>query len=237
METTPHAHMRHDRGLMSEVRLNGGAADDVDVYVVNSAENAEALAAKWMRDLGFVDADVTPPGSDGGIDVVSSGAVAQVKFSSGQIARPVLQSLVGAAAYAHPNAWLFFFAWKGYSSQALEFAEQADIALFQYELDGRVEPVSTAAHEICRAARDIDETTTEAQEEAPRTGERLSVRRIAELLLSVLLLVAIVYFATHRDALVYLIALVIAGGLFVLGVRLTFARSRRRGSSRSGRRR
>ncbi len=42
-------------------------------------QDAEDFAEDWMRRNGYPDAHKTPSGGDGGIDVISSGAIAQVK--------------------------------------------------------------------------------------------------------------------------------------------------------------
>lgn len=49
---------------------------------IDSPEAAEVNAVLQMRDLGFVDAQVSGRGTDGGIDVFSERAVAQVSIGS-----------------------------------------------------------------------------------------------------------------------------------------------------------
>ncbi|MDV7091081.1 hypothetical protein [Rhodococcus opacus] len=46
---------------------------------ITTPEAAELNAAARMRELGYPDARVTGRGADGGVDVVSDRAVAQVK--------------------------------------------------------------------------------------------------------------------------------------------------------------
>lgn len=65
--------------------------------LVKTTMAAEAYAAEVMRALGFRDARVTPPGNDGGIDVVSDRGIAQVKMEGLPTGRPALQALTGAA--------------------------------------------------------------------------------------------------------------------------------------------
>jgi len=58
---------------------------------------AELAAVEHMRTLGFIDAQATAPGADGGIDAQSNEAAAQVKFYANPIGRPEIQRLRGAA--------------------------------------------------------------------------------------------------------------------------------------------
>jgi len=105
-----------------------------------------------MRGLGFYDAQETTLTADAGLDVVASAGVAQVKFKAVQVGRPELQNFVGAA-HPYPDRLRLFFSWKGYSSHALEYADQAQIALFSYELDGRCMPENAFAHLLCSAVQ------------------------------------------------------------------------------------
>lgn len=110
---------------------------------ITTWREAEHFAAAHMRSLGFADADVTPLGVDGGIDVLAGGAVAQVKhFSAGSIGAPIVQQLKGVAG---ADRGAVFYALSGYTAAALAFAESAGVALFRYQLDRRVEPISTHA--------------------------------------------------------------------------------------------
>ncbi|MCF6509819.1 restriction endonuclease [Blastococcus sp. MG754426] len=70
--------------------------------VIKRAVDAEVYAARWMRALGFYDAQETPASGDAGIDVMSAGAVAQVKMAAKQVGRPEVQSFVGAV-HGHPD--------------------------------------------------------------------------------------------------------------------------------------
>jgi hypothetical protein len=110
---------------------------------ISSWQEAELNARDWMLAWGYADAMVTAPGSDAGIDVTATGALAQVKFEAAQVGRPQLQRLVGARA--RNDAQLFFFTGAGYSPQAIEYADHMHIALFRYSLDGRMTPMNPAA--------------------------------------------------------------------------------------------
>ena len=59
-----------------------------------------------MRYMGFVDAYPTPPGPDGGVDVDSTGAVAQVKAELAPTGRPRIQQLARLATIWQPTTSL-----------------------------------------------------------------------------------------------------------------------------------
>lgn len=66
--------------------------------VVADWHDAEELARWHMREvLGFADTELTPRGADGGIDVVSSHALAQVKHYTTPVGSPEVQQHAGAA--------------------------------------------------------------------------------------------------------------------------------------------
>ena len=108
---------------------------------------AEENAARWLRHWGYTDATVTPPGADHGIDVSGRDVVGQVKYEAAQIGRSTLQRLVGAAA-GRPGRQLVFFSGAGYSSPAVIYAGEHDIALFTYDLTGRMQPINGPARQI-----------------------------------------------------------------------------------------
>jgi hypothetical protein len=104
---------------------------------------AEQFAVDHMRHLGFKDAKLTPAGADGGIDVESAAAVAQVKHWKNTVTRPDVQRLNGAAP---ANTSRLFYAASGFTRDARLFADEQKIALFAYDLDTReVNPVSVTA--------------------------------------------------------------------------------------------
>lgn len=107
--------------------------------------SAERNARNWMRYLGFSDAELTTGGSDGGVDVESTSGLAQVKYQAAIVARSELQKLVGSRMSAHHKK-LLFFTGSAYSSKATEYAEVMDIALFTYDVFGRIEAINGPAH-------------------------------------------------------------------------------------------
>ena len=114
--------------------------------LVANWKEAEELAAWHMKYLGFDNVKVTSPGIDGGVDVVSAGASAQVKhFSRSPVGAPQIQQLRGAA---HATQWSIFYALSGYTAAAQRFAEGAGVALFEYDIYGVVTPVNLPARSL-----------------------------------------------------------------------------------------
>ncbi|RCK56943.1 restriction endonuclease [Microbacterium sorbitolivorans] len=98
-----------------------------------SPEEAEWLVAEWMRFLGAADAEVTRYSADGGIDVVSTTHIAQVKNLSAGYRVPVAQIRELAGVAAHDRRQALFFTSGSYTASGLEFADRAGIALFTYD--------------------------------------------------------------------------------------------------------
>ena len=111
---------------------------------IQSWGEAERAAADWMRQLGYKGAMVTRGGADGGIDVVSSTALAQVKYMRSVTGREDVQRLFGARGAKDDRA-LLFFSLAGYTKPAVEYANSQGIALFTYTIDGSFQRVNRAA--------------------------------------------------------------------------------------------
>ncbi|MEU9575044.1 restriction endonuclease [Streptomyces massasporeus] len=116
---------------------------------ISSWQQAELNAARWMRHWGYTDATAHPGGPDSGIDVRATGALGQVKYQAAQVGRPELQRFVGARPHGSA-AQLIFFTGSNYASTALAYAQERNIALFTYRLDGAMTPVNDAARRIHR---------------------------------------------------------------------------------------
>lgn len=116
-----------------------------------------------MRGAGYGDAKATGAGPDGGIDVASRRAVAQVKFEAHQVGRPHLQRFVGAAV--HMDRERLFFTGTGYTSGARQYADEVGVALFTYAVDGSVTPVNSRAEQLSQTG-----ANSEADESAGRWG-------------------------------------------------------------------
>lgn len=108
---------------------------------ITTPHEAELNAAEKMRQMGFSDAQAAKPGADGGIDVRSKHALAQVKWRGGVAGRPDMQKLYGARGM-DSSKQLFFFAASGYSKAAIEYANKVGIALYVYEPTGEVQAVN-----------------------------------------------------------------------------------------------
>ncbi|MFJ4233765.1 restriction endonuclease [Cellulosimicrobium cellulans] len=104
---------------------------------IASPQDAEEFAAVHLRGLGYDDAVRTPTGPDGGVDVRSSRALAQVKQTATQVGRPDVQRLVGARGREH-HLDLVFYSAVGYSRPAIEYGEHMGVALFVYDAAGEV---------------------------------------------------------------------------------------------------
>lgn len=78
-------------------RLAAMSSDEM-TPTIDTWQDAEVLAAEHMRGIGFLDAHTTPPGVDGGIDVLAQRAVAQVKFHATPVGAPSVQQLAGIAS-------------------------------------------------------------------------------------------------------------------------------------------
>jgi hypothetical protein len=107
-----------------------------------SWELAESLATAHMRALGFLDARTTAAGADKGIDVISTGAAAQVKALKSPVGAPDVQKLKGSA---HLIENQLFYSLSGYTDQAVKFADSASVALFKFDILNNVEPVNSVA--------------------------------------------------------------------------------------------
>lgn len=113
----------------------GGWAHRIEV---NEWEDAERLAEKHMQYLGYTDARRTNAGADGGVDVESRRAVAQVKDQSNPVGRHLIQQLYGVARSQNKKA--IFFA-RRYAPQAVGWARENDVKLYQFNRAGVVSEV------------------------------------------------------------------------------------------------
>jgi hypothetical protein len=126
-------------------RTSGAAA-----RTIRSPDDAEQVAAEWMRHLGFDDARCTGAGIDGGVDVRSRGAVAQVKAQLSPVGRPELQALYGVARSEGRRP--LFFSLMSYTAAAVGWADEVGMALFRFDHAGAVEAVNLSAEALLAAA-------------------------------------------------------------------------------------
>ena len=114
---------------------------------VGTWQAAETNAVDWLRWLGHPDASLTGPGSDGGVDVVASDALAQVKWIGRAVGSGPLRELFGARANGRQS--LYFFANAGYSAPAHRYSDEVDIATFTYSTTtGAIAPTNGLARLI-----------------------------------------------------------------------------------------
>ena len=110
--------------------------------------DAEHLCAHVMQDaLGYTDAAVTARSGDGGLDIVSQHAVAQVKYQQAPVGRPALQQLAGASL-SHPSKDRLFFSFSRYTQGAVNYADQVGVALFAVDTQGGYAGVNHLAGQV-----------------------------------------------------------------------------------------
>jgi len=114
--------------------------------LIRTWRDAELVAADWMKYWGYTNVAATAVGADGGIDVVSNEAVAQVKAETSPTGRPKVQQHHGVAVSKGKTA--IFFALGGFTPAARTYADENAILLFKFDLQGEPEPVNTAAHAL-----------------------------------------------------------------------------------------
>lgn len=114
--------------------------------LIKNPRDAELYAAQVMTALGFTNAVATNVGADGGVDVESLEAVAQVKLEGRPSTSEQLQRLYGISA--HRELIPLFFSLNGYTSQALQWAEETGMALFESAYDGAISSRSTLAERL-----------------------------------------------------------------------------------------
>ena len=111
----------------------------------------EDLAAVHLRTLGFDDARRTGGGRDGGIDVIATGVVAQVKMQALPVSAPVVQQLRGARPDA--GRWAFYST-SGYTAPALDTGTILGVAMFGISRTGEVTAANHIAMELETMGRD-----------------------------------------------------------------------------------
>lgn len=105
---------------------------------------AEEQMASYLRSVGWKDAVVTGSGSDGGVDIMAEGIVAQVKLHKAKTGSPDIQKIYGVAAAKGVKP--VFFSASGYSRNARKFADENAIPCFTYDpVTYEARPDNTAA--------------------------------------------------------------------------------------------
>ena len=119
-----------------------GVARPVANFGVITPNEAEQLAAAWLRSLGFGDAQVTRYSRDGGIDVVSSQVVCQVKFQAANVGVKSVRELFGVSVEKGKKP--IFFSKSSYSADALDFANKVGMPLIQLR-ERNLYPINASA--------------------------------------------------------------------------------------------
>jgi hypothetical protein len=117
---------------------------------IRNPHDAELAARDWLRSVGFVDAEAGSGGPDGGVDVRASGLVAQVKAEMKPIGLPVIQRTYGIARAEGSDAACF--ALSGFTQDAIEWADQQEVALFVFDYESDVTPVNVAGSRLAARA-------------------------------------------------------------------------------------
>ena len=94
-------------------------------------QDAERLVCDWMRKNGYRDAALTKSGADGGVDVTSKKAIAQVKFHAKPIGIAEVQRVYGIGVAQRKQRTLIF-ASAGFTRAAREFADKHGVECYVY---------------------------------------------------------------------------------------------------------
>lgn len=129
-------------------------ATEFQPRLIRSYKDAEIAAADWLKAIGLANVRVTPPGADGGVDVVSDQAVAQVKAEMVPIGRPVVQQVAGIASVDQKHGAVFSLA--GFTQEAATWADVAGVSLFRFDLQGIPEPMNRHAKLMSRATTQVE---------------------------------------------------------------------------------
>jgi hypothetical protein len=100
-------------------------------YVVD-AHAFEKYMAEWMRWLGWDDAKAMPVGPDEGIDVQATGALGQAKHWDHQVGIEEVQRHNGVCDGIQKYGRVFLSK-SGYTPQAIKWANDRDLPLFEME--------------------------------------------------------------------------------------------------------
>jgi hypothetical protein len=119
---------------------------EIEPRFLRTPTDFEEAAADWMRLWGYHLVRRTRTGPDGGIDVESIEAVAQVKAWMVPIASPEIQQLKGAA---YDGRSTLFFSLMHYTAAAVRFADEANVLLFRFSgYSGEIEPANDCARKF-----------------------------------------------------------------------------------------
>jgi hypothetical protein len=95
-----------------------------------SWQEAELVVCDWMKKHGYLDARLTTSGADGGVDVVSRRAVAQVKHHLKPVGIREVQRIYGIGQAERKRPLLFTTA--GVSPAALKWANEHGVRCYRF---------------------------------------------------------------------------------------------------------
>ena len=113
-----------------------------------NSRSAELLVEEWMAHWGFHDAQATPVGPDGGFDVLSTRAAAQVKYRGQPTPLDQINAFHGACNGRFEHE--IFVSKSGFTKPAREAADDYQMALFSLAIDGTPIPENIQARRIFR---------------------------------------------------------------------------------------
>lgn len=106
--------------------------------IPKDADDFEEVCAEWMRKTGYPDAKRTPKGPDGGVDVVSSEAVAQAKmYSNKKVTGEEVRALIGSRVALKKEKAIFFTYGPGYTDDAIRTSIRTKTILYWLDVDKR----------------------------------------------------------------------------------------------------
>jgi uncharacterized Zn finger protein (UPF0148 family) len=97
---------------------------------VMSWQVAEAFVRDWMKQNGYRDARLTKAGADGGVDVMSARAVAQVKHHAKAVRLPEVQRIYGIAVAQGKKPLIFGSS--GFTPAAQKWANQHGVECYRF---------------------------------------------------------------------------------------------------------
>lgn len=147
--------LRQSEQLRAEVgqRHHNSLWDIPDDAVLPAGRRAEIAAARWMRQHGFPDANVTAIGPDDGVDVVSRDGFAQVKDTGQAIGIEIVQRHWAVAT--SKDRLPLVFSRSGFTAQAQRWATEHGMALLRIdEIDGVV-ALNAPARKIAESGSEV----------------------------------------------------------------------------------
>lgn len=117
-------------------------------------QEADQRALQHMKEvLEFADATLHDPGPDGGVDVSSKNAAAQVKYHINKVGFPYVAQIKGVAVTS--GRIPVFYSRAGYIASAFTFASKSGVALFAWQDGGSPAPCNAAASALLRKRRSV----------------------------------------------------------------------------------